>query len=74
MAVRRNTHIHVEFVFRYLPPAVGRVLSTLVDIVRIDHFRGIRKQFESAGLEIAAYNYSPRADFTDEEIDRLFEN
>jgi TRAP-type C4-dicarboxylate transport system permease small subunit len=35
MAVRRNTHIHVEFIFRYLPPAVGRVLSTLVDIVRI---------------------------------------
>ncbi len=35
MAVRRNTHIQVEFVYRYLPPAVGRALSTLVDIVRI---------------------------------------
>ena len=35
MAVLRNTHIHVEFIFRYLPPAVGRVLSTLVDILRI---------------------------------------
>ena len=39
----------------------------------LDHFRGIRRQFESAGLSIAAYNYSPRADFTDEEIDRGFE-
>jgi len=39
----------------------------------LDHFRGIRKQFESAGLAIAAYNYSPGADFTDEEIDRGFE-
>ena len=39
----------------------------------LDHFRGIRKQFESAGLSIAAYNYSPGADFTDEEIDRGFE-
>ena len=38
----------------------------------LDHFRGIRKQFESAGLSIAAYNYSPGADFTDEEIDRGF--
>ena len=35
MAVRRNTHIHVEFVYRYLPAAVGRAMSTLVDLVRI---------------------------------------
>jgi len=39
----------------------------------LDHFRSIRKQFASAGLSIAAYNYSPGADFTDEEIDRGFE-
>ena len=39
----------------------------------LEHFRGIRRQFESAGLSIAAYNYSPGADFTDEEIDRGFE-
>ena len=35
MAVRRNNHIHVEFVYRYLPAGVGRVLSTLVDVVRV---------------------------------------
>ena len=35
MAVRRNTHIQVEFVYRYLPPRAGRILSTFVDIVRI---------------------------------------
>ncbi len=35
MAVRRNTHIHVEFVYRYLPAGVGRVLSTAVDVVRV---------------------------------------
>jgi TRAP-type C4-dicarboxylate transport system permease small subunit len=35
MGVRRNTHIHVEFVYRYLPAAAGRVLSTFVDIVRL---------------------------------------
>jgi sugar phosphate isomerase/epimerase len=39
----------------------------------LDHFRGIRKRFESAGLSIAAYNYSPDASFTDGEIDRGFE-
>jgi TRAP-type C4-dicarboxylate transport system permease small subunit len=35
MAVRRNTHIQVEFLYRYLPQKVGRALSTMVDIVRI---------------------------------------
>jgi TRAP-type transport system small permease protein len=34
MAVRRNNHIHVEFVYRYLPAVVGRGLSTMVDVVR----------------------------------------
>ena len=35
MAVRRNTHIQVEFLYRYLPAPVGRVLSTLVDLIRL---------------------------------------
>jgi TRAP-type C4-dicarboxylate transport system permease small subunit len=35
MAVRRNTHIHVEFLYRYLPAGAGRALSTLVDVVRV---------------------------------------
>ena len=35
MAVRRNTHIHVEFVYRWLPPGVGRAMSTCVDVVRV---------------------------------------
>jgi TRAP-type C4-dicarboxylate transport system permease small subunit len=35
MGVRRNTHIHVEFVYRYIPPAAQRVLSTAVDVARI---------------------------------------
>jgi sugar phosphate isomerase/epimerase len=39
----------------------------------LDHFRGIRKQFAAAGLSIAAYNTSPDASYTDEEIDRGFE-
>jgi TRAP-type transport system small permease protein len=35
MGVRRNTHIHVEFLYRWLPGPVARTLSTFVDIVRI---------------------------------------
>jgi TRAP-type transport system small permease protein len=35
MAVRRNTHIHVEFIYRYLPAAVGRALSTFADVARL---------------------------------------
>ena len=38
MAVRRNTHIHVEFIYRYLPAGVGRALSTFVDVVRVGFF------------------------------------
>jgi TRAP-type C4-dicarboxylate transport system permease small subunit len=35
MGVRRNTHIHVEFVYRYIPAAAGRALSTAVDLARV---------------------------------------
>ncbi len=35
MSVRNNNHIQVDFVYRLLPPALGRVLSTLVDAMRI---------------------------------------
>src|SRR5512134_942145 len=38
MGVRRNTHIHVEFLYRYLPARLGRALSTLVDVVRVAFF------------------------------------
>jgi TRAP-type C4-dicarboxylate transport system permease small subunit len=35
MGVRRNTHIHVEFVYRWLPAGAARVMSTAVDFVRM---------------------------------------
>jgi TRAP-type C4-dicarboxylate transport system permease small subunit len=38
IGVRRNTHIHVEFVYRYLPGPVARAMSTFVDVVRIAFF------------------------------------
>jgi TRAP-type C4-dicarboxylate transport system permease small subunit len=34
VAVRRNTHIHVEFLYGYLPKPLGLALSTLVDLLR----------------------------------------
>jgi len=35
MGVRRNTHIHVEFLYHWLPAPAGRALSTFVDLVRL---------------------------------------
>ena len=39
----------------------------------LDHFHQIGKKFKAAGITVYAYNYSPNASFTDEEIDRGFE-
>lgn len=38
MAVRRSTHIQVDFVYRFIPRTAGRVMSTFVDAVRIGFF------------------------------------
>jgi TRAP-type C4-dicarboxylate transport system permease small subunit len=35
MCVRMSRHIHVDFLYRYLPPGPARVLATFVDLVRI---------------------------------------
>ena len=37
-SVRKNTHIHVDIFYRFLPAPVTRVMSTLVDLVRILFF------------------------------------
>jgi TRAP-type C4-dicarboxylate transport system permease small subunit len=37
-AVRTSRHIHVDFLYRLIPHGAGRVLSTLVDLVRILFF------------------------------------
>ena len=37
-ATRRTRHIHVDFLYRLLPARVGRVLSTLIDLLRIGFF------------------------------------
>ncbi|CAM3999369.1 TRAP transporter small permease protein [Bordetella tumbae] len=38
MCVRACRHIQVDFLYRYLPKAVARVLSTVIDIVRTVFF------------------------------------
>ena len=35
---RKNNHIQVDFLYRYLPAPAGRALSTLVDVLRIAFF------------------------------------
>jgi TRAP-type C4-dicarboxylate transport system permease small subunit len=38
MCVRTSRHIHVDFLYRYLPQGPGRVLATFVDLVRTGVF------------------------------------
>ena len=38
LAVRRHTHIHVEFLYLYFPRSLARVLSPLVDFIRVAFF------------------------------------
>jgi TRAP-type C4-dicarboxylate transport system permease small subunit len=38
MCVRLSRHIQVDLVYRYLPHAVARVLSTAIDLIRIAFF------------------------------------
>ena len=38
MNVRKNNHIHVDFLYRFLPRAASRPLSTAVDLARIAFF------------------------------------
>ena len=37
-AVRKNSHIHVEFFYLYFGPRLGFALSTVVDVIRIAFF------------------------------------
>jgi sugar phosphate isomerase/epimerase len=41
--------------------------------VSLDHFEAASRKFRDAGIELYAYNYSFRDDFTDAEIERGFE-
>jgi TRAP-type C4-dicarboxylate transport system permease small subunit len=38
MAVRRQSHIQVEFLYLYLPRGAARLLSPLVDVIRVAFF------------------------------------
>lgn len=40
--------------------------------VDLNEIKAVRKKYDAAGIELYAYNYSFRDDFTDEEIDRGF--
>jgi TRAP-type C4-dicarboxylate transport system permease small subunit len=38
MCVRMSRHIHVDFLYRYLPPRIGRIFASFVDVFRIAIF------------------------------------
>jgi sugar phosphate isomerase/epimerase len=48
-------------------------LRTWRTTVSMDHFKGLKKKFDDAGITIFAYNYSFNNSFTDDEIERGFE-
>jgi sugar phosphate isomerase/epimerase len=48
-------------------------LRTWRTTVALDEFKVVREKFKTAGIELFAYNYSFRDDFTDDEIARGFE-
>jgi sugar phosphate isomerase/epimerase len=55
-------------------PAVAREeLRKWRTTVSMDVFKDVRKKFDAAGVNLYAYNYSFKDDFTDAEIERGFE-
>lgn len=38
IGVIKNNHIHVDFFYRYMPRGLGRVMSTVVDVLRVAFF------------------------------------
>ncbi len=54
--------------------AAGREqLKKWRETVSLDHFKNVRKKLDAAGIELWAYNYSFRDDFSVAEIERGFE-
>jgi sugar phosphate isomerase/epimerase len=51
----------------------GKELTNWRETVSLDEFHKIREKFDAAGIELYAYNYSFRDNFTDKEIERGFE-
>ncbi len=41
IGVARNNHIHVDFFYRHMPTKFARVLSVVVDVVRVAFFAGM---------------------------------
>jgi len=58
---------HVE------PKLTGDELRKWRTSVDLSEFKSVRRKFDKAGIELYAYNYSFREDFSDEEIARGFE-
>jgi len=58
---------HVE------PKLKGEELSKWRTTVDLKEFKAVRKKYDSAGIELYAYNYSFRESFSDAEIERGFQ-
>lgn len=58
---------HVE------PKLKGKELTAWRETVDLKEFEAVRKKFDAAGIQLFAYNYSFRDNFSDKEIERGFE-
>ncbi|MDP8983140.1 MAG: sugar phosphate isomerase/epimerase [Acidobacteriota bacterium] len=56
----------------HLEPKDKAALKTWRDNPPLDEIKGVRKKFDDAGIEIYAFNYSFRDDFTDAQIENGF--
>ena len=64
---------YAELTQRHVQPKDPVALKKWRSMASLDEFRRIRKKFDDAGIELCAYTYSFREDFTDDEIEHGFQ-
>ncbi|MFO1267469.1 MAG: TRAP transporter small permease [Rubrivivax sp.] len=55
IGVAKNSHIQVDFLYRYLPPAVSRWLSRAVDVLRVAFFAAMTVLTVQLMLKMESY-------------------
>jgi sugar phosphate isomerase/epimerase len=64
---------YIELWQGHLEPKDKEALKAWRSNPPMDEIKGVRKKFDEAGIQIYAFNYSFRDDFTDEQIEKGFE-
>lgn len=64
---------YIELWQGHLEPKDKEALKVWRSNPPMDEIKGVRKKFDEAGIQIYAFNYSFRDDFTDDQIEKGFE-